>query len=280
MPRRAIAARRGGWRDFLSRLDLDAAARFYRDGTPVPARATQGDAAGWVDVAARAAGLPAPGGGTTGASASEGRSSPPDWRDDWRDRADYQEKDAGDYLGNALASSRFPAGVTRRWAISTPTRHRSLEACRPGSGVDAAAAWAVRPFPHPALFPRVRRSLDRLLACCEGRFGIVPSQDWPGDDPWTAPTAWTTWAFAALADADRRAGRQATLDHGRRAARLDLAQRERRQALRLIGDLRRAATPLGLLPERVDARTGAARSTTPLASSHAFAILALRRLWP
>jgi GH15 family glucan-1,4-alpha-glucosidase len=44
--------------------------------------------------------------------------------------------------------------------------------------------------------------------------------------------------------------------------------------------LRRAATPTGLLPERVDAETGAPRSTTPLAWSHAFAILALRELWP
>ena len=45
-------------------------------------------------------------------------------------------------------------------------------------------------------------------------------------------------------------------------------------------DLRRAATPAGALPERVDARTGIPRSTTPLAWSHAFAILALRQLWP
>ncbi|MGE5283203.1 MAG: glycoside hydrolase family 15 protein [Chloroflexota bacterium] len=44
--------------------------------------------------------------------------------------------------------------------------------------------------------------------------------------------------------------------------------------------LRRDQTPSGLLPERVDARTGVPTSTTPLAWSHAFAILALRRLWP
>ncbi len=114
----------------------------------------------------------------------------------------------------------------------------------------------------------MRRSLGRLLACCGGRFGIVPSEDWPGRDPWTAPTAWTAWAYAALANADRHAGR------------LSLGRRDRHAALRLVGDLRRAATPLGLLPERVDARTGAPRSTTPLAWSHAFAILALRALWP
>ena len=47
-----------------------------------------------------------------------------------------------------------------------------------------------------------------------------------------------------------------------------------------MADLRSAATPLGLLPERVDVRTGLPTSTTPLAWSHAFAILALRELWP
>ena len=53
-----------------------------------------------------------------------------------------------------------------------------------------------------------------------------------------------------------------------------------RRALALLGDLRRAATPAGDLPERVDARSGIPRSTTPLAWPHAFAILALRELWP
>jgi GH15 family glucan-1,4-alpha-glucosidase len=95
-------------------------------------------------------------------------------------------------------------------------------------------------------------------------FGITPSEEWPGADSWTAPTAWTTWGLAALADAE--ANPQADAD--------------RRQALRLLADLRRAATPAGTLPERVDARTGVPRSTTPLAWSHAFAILALRQLWP
>ena len=93
------------------------------------------------------------------------------------------------------------------------------------------------------------------LAAESGRFGIVPSQDWDGgEDPWTAPTAWTAWSLAAL---------------GERAA-----------ALHLMAALRRDATPTGLLPERVDARTGVPTSTTPLAWSHAFAILALRQLWP
>jgi hypothetical protein len=212
---------------FLLGLDLDAAARFRPDGTPVEGREAQGDAWGWVEAAAGAAGLPGP--------------IRPDF--DWRDRADYQEKDAGDYLGNAIASeSRRPWRVLVR------------QVGDPASGVDSAAAWAVRPFPRPALFPAVRRSLRRLVDKRGGRFGIVPSEDWPEEDPWTAPTAWTAWAFAALGD--------------------------RTTALALMNDLRRAATPLGLLPERVDAETGEPRSTTPLAWSHAFAILALRELWP
>ncbi len=137
----------------------------------------------------------------------------------------------------------------------------------PGSGLDAAAAWAVRPFPQPALFPLVRRTLQRLLRRA-GPYGITPGEGWPGKDPWTAPTAWSAWSLAALADAERGA-RSRTAALG-----------DRRRALRLVGDLRRAATPLGLLPERVDADTGLPRSTTPLAWSHAFTILALRQLWP
>ncbi len=123
----------------------------------------------------------------------------------------------------------------------------------PASGLDSAAAWAVRPFPQPALFAAVRRTLHRLLAG-GGRFGIVPAADWPDSAPWTAPTAWSAWSLAALG--------------------------ERRGALHLLGDLRRAATPTGLLPERVGAQSGIPLSTTPLAWSHAFAILAIAQLWP
>jgi GH15 family glucan-1,4-alpha-glucosidase len=122
----------------------------------------------------------------------------------------------------------------------------------------------VRPFRRPALYPAARRTLLRL-ADEGGRFGIVPSQDWPDADPWTAPTAWSAWSLAVLAGADRRAS---------------TAAHDRAGALRLLADLRRAATPAGLLPERVDARSGVPRSTTPLAWSHAFAALALRQLWP
>jgi hypothetical protein len=218
---------------FLLGLDLDAAARFYPDGTPVEGREAQGDARGWVKVAAHAAELP-----------------PPSTPFDWRDRADYQEKDAGDYLGNAIAEG---VDASRVRDLFSGERELQREAENPDSGVDSVAAWAVGPFSRSALFPAARRSLRRLVDERGGRFGIVPSKDWPEDDPWTAPTAWTAWAFAALKD--------------------------RATALELMGDLRRAATPHGLLPERVDAETGEPRSTTPLAWSHAFAILALRELW-
>lgn len=215
---------------FLLDLDLEAAARFHVDGAPVEGRDAQGDAAGWVTAAARGAGL-----------SSRPASLP------WRERADYQEGDDGTYLGNAIAS---------RADLSNFVTHRVLvrEAGDPGSGLESAAAWAARPFPQPSFFPLVRRSLLRLAAHST-RYGIVPSESWGGgDDPWTAPTAWTAWSLAALG--------------------------ERRATLHLMAELRRATTPIGTLPERVDARTGLPTSTTPLAWSHAFAILALRQLWP
>jgi hypothetical protein len=214
---------------FLLGLDLGAAARFHGDGTPVVGRGAQGDASGWVAVAARAAGLP-----------------PPAESLAWRSRPDYQESQPGDYLANAIARSR---------SASTFQTARGLArvAGDPGSGLDSAAAWGVRPFAQPDLFPAVHRTLLRLVAA-QTRFGITPSEGWPGADPWTAPTAWTAWSLAALG--------------------------ERRAALQLLGDLRRASTPAGSLPERVDAHSGVPRSTTPLGWSHAFAILALRQLWP
>jgi glucoamylase len=244
----AIALAGAGYREearriarFLSGLELGAAARFRGTGAPLPGRPAQGDASGWVAAAARAAGLKPRG--------SERPCS---------DLADYQEGERGDYLGNAVAcGARLDAfevggGLMRIGGD-------------PDSGFDSAAAWAVRPFPRPALFAAVRRTLRGLVANRGSPFGIVPSQNWQGgDDPWTAPTAWAAWALAALARHEQ--GPQ--------------ARRDRRAALGLVGDLRRAATPLGLLPERVDADTGLPTSTTPLAWSHAFAVLALRALWP
>jgi glucoamylase len=253
---------------FLLRLGAGTteAARFYGDGAPVPGRGPQGDASGWIAVAARAAGLPAP--PAPAASA-------------WRDLPDYQEGRPGTYLGNALAAEvaaaaargRGPerAGGPETGDIGRFSAHRRgegrvgarfgtrrglvREAGDPTSGLDSAAGWAVRPFASPALYPAARRTLLALAADATP-FGITPGEGWTGgDDPWTAPTAWSAWSLAALGD---------------RAA-----------ALHLLADLRRAATtPAGDLPERVDARSGIPRSTTPLAWSHAFAILALRQLWP
>lgn len=243
---------------FLLGLELGAAARFYGNGEPVPGRGPQGDASGWVAAAARAAGLAPP---------------PPE---EWRNLPDYQEGGPGDYLGNALASIDGPK--TLLYGAKSARRQREAEVAAafetagglvrragdPGSGLDSAAAWAVEPFGLRRLYPAARETMFRL-ARRDGRFGITPGTAWPGEDPWTAPTAWTAWSLAALAHRERDPAGTRT---------------DRRVALRLIADLRRAATPAGTLPERVDARTGIPRSTTPLAWSHAFAILTLLELWP
>jgi GH15 family glucan-1,4-alpha-glucosidase len=92
------------------------------------------------------------------------------------------------------------------------------------------------------------------VARTSGPFGLVPHTRWPGGDPWTAPTAWTAWGEAGLG--------------------------KRRAALDLLARLRRTTTDAGLLPERVNAGSGIPVSTTPLGWSHAFAVLALRELWP
>lgn len=260
---------------FLLGLDLEAAARFRRTGEPVPVRAAQGDAPGWVAAAARAAGVSPVATAARGSGRNARQPTTTHWLSDtgpggprWRDRADYQEGDPGDYLGNAVAVAALPAlaraGPTTLGATFGSRRGLVRVADDPGSGLDAAAAWAVRPFRVEALYPAARRTLLRIAADA-GRFGIVPSESWSGgEDPWTASTAWAAWGLAALAREDG----------GSAAAR----RRCRRAALRLLVALHRASTPLGLLPERVDAHTGEPRSTTPLAWSHAFAILALREL--
>jgi GH15 family glucan-1,4-alpha-glucosidase len=126
----------------------------------------------------------------------------------------------------------------------------------------------VRPFGLATLYPRAERTLLALLG--EGtRYGITPGEGWEGgEDPWMAPTAWSAWALAGLAAEARRDGLASK------------AATDRRAALKLMTDLRRAATPAGALPERVDTRTGVPTSTTPLLWSSAFAVLALRELWP
>jgi len=226
---------------FLTGLDLDAAARFTESGAPVPGRDAQGDALGWVTVAAKATGV-----------------KPPQGPYAWRDRADYQESSPGNYLGNALAAAapRVDGPKTHLYQRFSAHRHGGLVRAEgdPGSGLDSAAGWAVRPFRITALYPAAGRTLLRLVA--QGtRYGITPGEGWEGgEDPWTAPTAWSAWALAGLGD--------------------------RHAALSLLADLRRASTPAGDLPERVGVRTGIPTSTTPLLWSSAFAVLALRELWP
>ncbi|MGV1048381.1 MAG: hypothetical protein ACOYD4_07650, partial [Solirubrobacterales bacterium] len=269
----------------LGRLDLAAAARFGEDGYPIAGRGPQGDAGGWAAACAEATGSPSEHGSTSPTGATRRPSIPAPWRN----RPDYQESAPGDFLGNAIASTAA-AGPKARLYRGESARRRKGDAIAaefgtprglvrraddPGAGLDSAAAWAVRPFPLPSLYPQVRRTLLRLAAA-QTRFGITPGEGWSGGvDPWTAPTAWSAWAFAALADSEADAATSTI-----RAASERTAIADRRRALRLLGDLRRAATPAGSLPERVDARTGVPRSTTPLAWSHAFAILALRQLWP
>jgi hypothetical protein len=217
---------------FLLGLDLETAARFNSDGSPVSGRSAQGDTAGWVAAASRAVGISST------------------YHVPWRQRSDYREGGAGDFLANAIASGESADRIGMEFGAESGL---AREAGRQYA-FDSAAAWAVRPFRRPALLGPVRRTLLRLVSR-SGGYGLLPGEDWPGgEDPWTAPTAWTAWSFAALG--------------------------ERREALRLLGDLRRAATPAGALPERVDAHSGVPRSTTPLAWSHAFTILALRELWP
>jgi hypothetical protein len=247
----AIAYASAGYRpeaervtQFLLGLGLEDAARFYGDGAPVPGRAAQGDAIGWVAAASQAGGLI--GSARHAARILAGGGPVP-----WRNRADYWEGEPGDYLGNALASGEV--AIKHLYGAKLPAR-LEREPGDPGSGLDSAAAWAVRPFSRPRLYSAARRTLEELVAW-RTRFGITPGEGWAGgDDPWSAPTAWTAWSLAALG--------------------------KRREALQLMQALRRSATPAGDLPERVDAETGIPRSTTPLAWSHAFTILALRELWP
>jgi hypothetical protein len=221
---------------FLAHLDLASGARFHGSGEPVDdGRILPGDSAGWVSAAAAATGI-------------EARRPRPDG---WRDRGDYGERDGdrGDYLANAIAGAAPGSEIRRLFASAGGLERRATDG---GSGLDSAAAWAVRPFPRPLLYPLVRRSL-LTLASRANRYGLPPSQDWPRNESWTAPAAWSAWSLAALGD--------------------------RRPALRLLTAVRRATTPTGTIPERVGLQSGLPRSATPLGWSHAFTILALRQLY-
>jgi hypothetical protein len=250
---------------FLTGLDLAAAARFTESGAPVPGRAAQGDALGWVTAAAGATEIPAP-----------------HELFAWRDRADYQESSPGTYLGNALAAAgaHVDGPKTRRIGRFSAHQHGGLVrvAGEPGSGLDSAAGWAVRPFHLAALYPAAERTLLQLTG--DGtKYGITPGEGWTGgSDPWTAPTAWSAWALAALATEARGTGGRGTRTN--LPAVRERGSPSRRAALSLVRDLRRAATPAGDLPERVGVHTGIPTSTTPLLWSSAFTVLALRELWP
>jgi hypothetical protein len=168
--------------------------------------------------------------------------------DDWRDRQDYGENITGDLLANAIAAG-VPAGEIKRRFL-TP---RGLVREAGGDELDSAAGWAVTVFPNRGLRGAARTTLLQL-ARESTPYGIPPIEDWTPGEVWTAPTAWSAWALIELG--------------------------QTRAADRLLTELHRAETPHGTLPERVNSETGDPTSTTPLAWSHAFAILALRARYP
>ena len=160
-------------------------------------------------------------------------------RGPWQGLDDYQENGSGDFLANAIASGapRIRALFETPSGTLVPPRRRSrigagLGRCLGGASLLPSSALSARAA-NAAAARRTQRTL-----------GIVPSEDWDG---------------GTTMDPRRPRGRPGALRHWA----------SDRAALRLIAELRRAATPAGMLPERVDAQTGVPSSTTPLASSHA-----------
>ncbi len=227
---------------FLASLDLDDGARFYPDGVAVTGRPQAGDGEGWIAAAERTVAKRS----ANGTVLPSGRltTTTQDGPLDWRDRQDYGENVTGDLLGNAIASGVPAAAIRSRF--DSP---RGLTREGAGHELDSSAAWAVAVFPSRGLRGAVRETLLRLAAESTP-YGIPPIEGWTPGEVWTAPTAWSACALIELG--------------------------EIRSADRLLAELRRSETPHGTLPERVDAVSGAPTSTTPLAWSHAFAILALR----
>jgi glucoamylase len=166
----------------------------------------------------------------------------------WEDRQDYGENVTGDLLGNAIASGVPAAEIGSRFL--TP---RGLVRQEGGDELDSAAAWAATLFPSRGVRGAATETLLALTRESTP-YGIPPIEGWTPGQVWTAPTAWSAWALVELG--------------------------ETRAADRLLDELHRAETPEGTLPERVDARDGHPTSTTPLAWSHAFAILGLRARYP
>jgi glucoamylase len=229
---------------FLADLDLDQAARFYPDGSRVPGRTAPGDGEGWVAAAERALSARQPGTvSTRGQTVTRKGQSP-----DWRDRQDYGENVTGDLLGNAIASGVPAAEIKSRFLT-----WRGLVREEGGGDLDSAAAWAVTLFPSRGLRAAAKATLAEF-AQASSPYGIPPIEGWTPGEVWTAPTAWSAWALVELGEGTA--------------------------ADRLLGELHRAETPYGTLPERVSATDGRPSSTTPLAWSHAFAILALLARYP
>jgi hypothetical protein len=229
--------------DFLSDIDTERAARFNPDGSPVPGRQSAGDAAGWVVAAKTIVAR------TDLETVLPWGSYGPSIQDGpWRGHQDYGENVTGDLLGNAIAAGA-PATETQERFL-TP---RGLVREEGSDELDSAAAWAVTVFPSRGLGGAVRRTLLELTHD-SSPYGIPPIEGWSPGEVWTAPTAWSAWALVELSEIEA--------------------------ADRLLAALRRAKTPHGTLPERVDAGMGEPTSTTPLAWSHAFAILALRARFP
>jgi hypothetical protein len=234
---------------FLSGLDVDGSARFYPDGSRVPGRTAAGDGQSWTE-AAEAALRTGSGRSTVLTNAAHTRigQDSPGSSADWRDRQDYGENDTGDLLGNAIAAGAPAAEIRDRFLGP-----RGLTRDPDGNELDSAAAWAITAFPSRGLRRAARQTLLALTRESTP-YGIPPIEGWTPGEAWTAPTAWSAWALVDLGEIGA--------------------------ADRLLAELRRAETPAGTLPERVSAADGHPTSTTPLAWSHAFALLALRELWP
>jgi hypothetical protein len=252
-----IAGERDGWDHVWPRDAAAGAIALEAAGLQPEARRVTGFLAGLnLDRAARfyPDGPPVPGRTAAGdgegwVTAAErvvrsGAGSPEDPYE-WEGRQDYGENVTGDLLGNAIAAGAPAGEILSRF--ETP---RGGLARQDGGGeLDSAAAWAATVFPSWGLRGAVRETLLELTRESTP-YGTPPIEGWTPGEVWTAPTAWSAWALVELGEA--------------------------RAADRLLGELHRAETQYGTLPERVDARTGAPTSTTPLAWSHAFAILALR----
>jgi hypothetical protein len=248
-----IAGERDGW-DYVWPRDAGAGAIALRAaGLRPEARRAAGflggldlDGARFLPDGDRVPGRAAAGDAEGWVAAAEGRTAPPTW--EWRDRQDYGENITGDLIGNAIAGGASAAEIERRFL--TP---RGLVREEGGTELDSSAAWAVTVFPHPRLRAAVRRTLLGMTRESTP-YGIPPIEGWTPGEVWTAPTAWSAWALVNLGELPA--------------------------ADRLLAELHRAETPDGTLPERVSAADGRPTSTTPLAWSHAFAILALRARYP